>query len=124
MADRYINPKVTTVSTGIPGRHIWNARHNHVVIDDSAAHDGPGDEPGAAELFLAGITGCATLMMERLARASKAPLARVEVSMEGLIDTAAKREGPAVFESARLKFVMVGVSDAQAREMVETYKHR
>jgi uncharacterized OsmC-like protein len=124
MPDRYINPKVTTVSTGIPGRHIWNARHNHVVIDDSAAHDGPGDEPGAAELFLAGITGCATLMVERLARTSKAPLARVEVSMEGVIDTEAKHEGPAVFESARLKFVMVGVSDAQAREMVETYKHR
>lgn len=124
MADRYINPKVTTVSTGILGRHIWSARHNHVVIDDSAAHDGPGDAPGAGELFLAGITGCATPMMERLARSSKAPLKRVEVSMEGLIDTEAKREGPAVFESARLKFVMVGVNDTQAREMVETYKRR
>jgi uncharacterized OsmC-like protein len=122
MAERYINPKVTTVSTGIPGRHIWSARHNHVIIDDSAAHDGPGDAPGAGELFLAGITGCATLMVERLARSSKAPLKRVEVSMEGLIDTQAKREGPAVFESAKLKFKMVGVSEAQAREMVETYK--
>ena len=122
MADRYINPKVTTVSTGIPGRHIWNARHNQLVIDDSAAHGGPGDAPGAGELFLAGITGCATLMVERLAQHSKAPLKRVEVSMEGLIDTEAKHEGPAVFESARLKFVMVGVTGAQAREMVEAYK--
>ncbi len=122
MADRYISPRVTTVSTGIPGRHIWSARHNQVVIDDGAYHGGPGDAPGAGELFLAGITGCATLMMERLAKQSGAPLKRVEVSMEGLIDTQAMREGPAVFENARLKFVMAGVSEAQAREMVEFYK--
>ncbi|HZO80301.1 MAG TPA: OsmC family protein [Candidatus Binataceae bacterium] len=122
MAERYITPKVTTVSTGIPGRHIWTARHNQAVIDDGAYHGGPGEAPGAGELFLAGITGCATLMMERLARQSGAALKRVEVSMEGLIDTQAKREGPAVFENARLKFVMVGVSEAQAREMVEFYK--
>ena len=122
MAERYIRPKVTTVSTGLPGRHIWTARHNHVVIDDSAAHDGPGDAPGAGELFLAGITGCATLMMERLARAANAPLTRVEVSMEGVIDTEARREGPAVFESARLKFVMSGIPEGQAQQFVETYK--
>ena len=124
MAERYIQPKVKTVSTGIPGRHIWSARHNHVVIDDSTAHQGPGDTPGAGELFLAGITGCATLMMERLARAANAALKRVEVSMEGVIDTEARREGPAVFESARLEFVMAGISQAQAQQFVDTYKRR
>lgn len=124
MADRYLRPKVTTVSTGILGRHIWTARHNHVVIDDSAAHDGPGDAPGAGELFLAGITGCATLMMERLARAANAPLRHVEVNMEGVIDTEARREGPAVFESALLEFVMSGIPEAQAQEFVNTYKRR
>jgi uncharacterized OsmC-like protein len=122
MAERYIKPRVTTVSTGIPGRHIWSARHNHVVIDDGAYHGGPGDAPGAAELFLAGITGCATLMMERLAKHSGAPLHRVEVSMEGLIDTEARREGPSAFENARIKFLMAGVSEKQAAEMVEFYK--
>ncbi len=122
MAERYIRPKIKTVSTGIPGRHIWTARHNHVVIDDSAAHGGPGDAPGAGELFLAGITGCATLMMERLARAANAPLSRVEVSMDGVIDTEARREGPAVFESARLEFIMAGISQAQAQQFVDTYK--
>ena len=122
MAERYIRPKVKTVSTGIRGRHIWNARHNHLVIDDSAAHEGPGDAPGAGELFLAGITGCATLMMERLARAANAPLIRVEVRMEGVIDTEARREGPAIFESAHLDFVMAGIPQAQAQQFVETYK--
>jgi uncharacterized OsmC-like protein len=124
MAERYIRPKVKTVSTGIPGRHIWSARHNHLVIDDSAAHQGPGDAPGAGELFLAGITGCATLMMERLARAANAPLKRVEVNMEAMIDTEARREGPAVFQSARLEFVMAGLSQVQAEQFVDTYKRR
>jgi uncharacterized OsmC-like protein len=122
MPERHIRPKVKTVSTGIPGRHIWTARHNHVVIDDSAGHGGPGDAPGAGELFLAGITGCATLMMERLARFANAPLTRVEVNMEGVIDTEARREGPAVFESARLEFVLAGISQAQAQQFVDTYK--
>src|SRR5215469_3222597 len=124
MAERYIRPKIRTVSTGIPGRHIWTARHNHVVIDDSEAHGGPGDAPGAGELFLAGITGCATLMMERLARDENASLKRVEVNMEGVIDTEARREGPAVFESARLEFVMAGVSQVQAQQFVDIYKRR
>jgi uncharacterized OsmC-like protein len=122
MAERYIRPQVRTVSTGLPGRHIWTARHNHVVIDDSAAHGGPGDAPGAGELFLAGITGCATLMIERLARSANAALKRVEVTMEGVIDTEARCEGPAVFQSARLEFLMAGVSQAQAEQFVETYK--
>jgi uncharacterized OsmC-like protein len=124
MAERYIRPQVKTVSTGIPGRHIWSARHNHVVIDDSTAHEGPGDAPGAGELFLAGITGCATLMMERLAHAASVPLKRVEVRMEGVIDTEARREGPAVFESARLEFVMAGIAQAQAQQFVDIYKRR
>ena len=122
MAERYIRPRVKTVITGIAGRHIWTARHNHVVIDDSRAHGGPGDAPGAGELFLAGITGCATLMMERLARAANIPLKRIEVNMEGVIDTEARREGPAVFESAHLEFILAGISQAQAQQFVDTYK--
>jgi uncharacterized OsmC-like protein len=86
------------------------------------AHGGPGDAPGAGELFLAGITGCATLMMERLARAANIPLKRVEVNMEGVIETEARREGPAVFKSARLEFVLAGISQAEAQQFVDTYK--
>jgi uncharacterized OsmC-like protein len=124
VAERYIRPKVKTVSTGIPGRHIWTARHNHLVIDDSTGHEGPGDAPGAGELFLAGITGCATLMIERLARAANALLRSVEVNMEGVIDIEARHQGPAVFESARLEFVLAGISQSQAQHFVDTYKRR
>ncbi len=124
MAERYLNGEIVTRSTGIAGRHLVSARHNHLVLDDTASHGGPGEAPNALELFMAGITGCATLMMERIAAAQKIPLSRVEVSMSAVIDTEAQHQGPPVLASARMKFIMAGVSDAQAREMVDVYKHR
>ena len=78
----------------------------------------------AAELFLSGITACATLMMERLAREAKLPLTRADVTMEGTIDTQMQREGPVVLDRARMNFVLAGISEAQAAQLVETYKRR
>jgi uncharacterized OsmC-like protein len=126
MSDRYITAQVQTYSSGTPGRALSSARTNHFVIDDMASHDhgGPGEAINAAELFLSGITGCAVLMMERLARANNLPLKRTHVSMEGSIDTQAQREGPPVLDSARMKFTLVGLTNAQAKELVDTYKRR
>ncbi len=126
MSERYITAQVRTYSSGTPGRALCSARTNHFVADDMASHDhsGPGEAINAAELFLSGITACAVLMMERLARASSFPLQRADVSMEGSIDTEAVREGPPVLDRAHLRFELVGLSEAQAKEMVETYKRR
>jgi hypothetical protein len=80
----------------MPGRALNSARHNQFVADDLASHGGPGEAINAAELFLSGLTVCAVLMMERLARASSLPLQKAEVTAQGSIDTEAVREGPAV----------------------------
>ena len=124
MSERYITAQVRTYSSGTPGRALCSARANHFVADDIAAHGhgGPGEAINAAELFLSGITACAVLMMERLARASSFPLRRADVSMEGSIDTEAVREGPPVLDRAHMRFELVGLTEAQAKEMVETYK--
>ena len=124
MSDRYITAQVQTYSSGTAGRALSSARANHFVIDDMASHGGPGEAINAAELFLSGITGCAVLMMERLARADNLPLKRTHVSMEGSIDTQAQREGPPVLDSARMQFTLVGLTNAQAKELVDTYKRR
>lgn len=126
MGERYITAQVRTYSSGMPGRALCSARHNHFVADDLATHGygGPGEAINAAELFLSGLTACAVLMMERLARASGVPLKRAEVSAEGSIDTEAVREGPAVLDRAHMRFELVGPTEAQTREMVETYKRR
>ena len=55
--------KVRSYSTGTPGRAICNARTHHFVADDSG-----GEEVGAGELFLSGITACAVNMLERVAK--------------------------------------------------------
>ena len=55
-------------------------------------------------------------------KANTLKIPAVSLNMECVIDTQARREGPAVFESARLEFVMAGLSRAQAQEFVDTYK--
>ncbi len=122
MGEQFIRPKITVRSTGIPGRHIATARANHVVVDDGAAHGGPGEAVGASELFLMGIATCATMMMERIACAEGLDLQRVEVEMESLFDMEAKRSGPPVLDRARIVFRMAGIDETKAREMVEAYK--
>jgi uncharacterized OsmC-like protein len=124
MSERYITAQVRSYTTGTPGRHLCAARGNHFVVDDMPHHGGPGEAVNAAELFLTGITACATLMVERLARAANLPLKRADVSMEGTIDTQMQREGPVVLDRAHIKFVLAGITDAQAKEMVENYKRR
>jgi len=124
MSDRYITAQVKTYSSGTPGRALCSARTNHFVADDLAAHGGPGEAINAAELFPSGITAGAVLMAERLARASNLPLKRAHVSMEGRIDTEAVREGPPVLDRAHMQFMLVGLTNAQAKELVETYKRR
>ena len=126
MSEQYITSQVRTYSSGTPGRALCSARTNHFVVDDLASHDhsGPGEAINAAELFLSGITACAVLMMERLAAASDISLQRTDVTMESAIDTQAVREGPPVLDRAHMTFTLVGPTEAQAQEMVNTYKMR
>ena len=124
MGERYITGQVRTYSSGTPWRVLCAARTNHFVADDVASHGGPGEAVNAVELFLSGITACAVLMFERLARQGGIPLRRADVSMEGTIDTEAVREGPSVLDRARIRCELAGVSEAQARDLVETYKRR
>jgi uncharacterized OsmC-like protein len=113
-----------TYSGGALGRAPNGARRNQFVADDLAAHGGPGDAINAAELFLSELTVCAVLMMERLARASHLPLQKADVTVECSIDTEAIREGPAVLDWTHMRFELVGVNDAQAKEMVTAYKRQ
>ena len=54
MAELALAYKVRSYSTGTLGRSICNARNHHWVADDSG-----GEEIGAGELFLSGISACA-----------------------------------------------------------------
>jgi uncharacterized OsmC-like protein len=115
-----------TSSSGIPGRALGRIRANNFVVDDYsfAPYNGPGEEPGAAELFLEGITACAVLMLERIARTEGLPLEHVRASMEGSRDPDGQRPGPPTFDRARMTLEFRGLTKEQAGQLVETFKGR
>ena len=97
---------------------------DHFVIDDADYNDGPNEAITAAEAFLSGITACAVLMLERLAREGDIPLKWVNVSMDATRDREAVHEVHSVYDLVRMRFELTGPSEAQSRELVETYKRR
>ncbi len=115
-----------TSSSGMPGRALGRVRTNNFVVDDYGfpPYNGPGEEPGAAELFLSGVTACAVLMVERIARTDGIPLEHVRAEMTGSRDPDANRPGPPTFDSARLTFEFTGLTTEQAGLLVEAFKGR
>jgi uncharacterized OsmC-like protein len=81
MGDLTLAYKVRSYSTGTLGRAICNARTHHFVADDAG-----GEEVGAGELFLSGISACAVNMVERLAKEQHIPLQWMDVGVEAYRD--------------------------------------
>ena len=103
MSELTLAYKVRSYSTKTLGRAICNARTHHFVADDAG-----GEEVGAGELFLSGITACAVNMVERLANEGSVALDWMDVGAEAWRD-AGKPEGDlTVYESIRINFEMWG----------------
>ena len=111
--------KVRSYSTGTLGRAICNARTHHFVADDAG-----GEEVGAGELFLSGISACAVNMVERLANQDKTPLQWMDVSVEAYRDPDKKPGELTIYDAIRVHFEMWGVQAEQAEGLVETWKRR
>lgn len=110
---------VRSYSTGTLGRAICNARTHHFVADDAG-----GQEVGAGELFLSGISACAVNMVERLATQDKTPLQWMDVSVEAYRDPDKKPGELTVYDAIRVHFEMWGVQAEHAEGLVETWKRR
>src|SRR5262245_5825350 len=93
--------KVRSYSTGTLGRAICNARTHHFVADDAG-----GEEVGAGELFLSGISACAVNMVERLARQGSMPLQWMDVSVEAYRDPDRVPSEITVYDAIRVHFEM------------------
>ena len=126
MEDRVRITRVRSYSSGTPGRALCQARNHHFVVDDYSYNGGPGEEIGAGEAFLSGITACAVNMLERLAGEAAMPLKWTDVSVEAARDSEAApiHENLSVYDAVRLHFELTGLDDDQAQELVETYKRR
>ena len=115
MADNVHTITVRSYSTGTQGRAIANSRNHHWVIDDGV----PGEEIGAAEAFLSGISGCAVNLISRVAREAGAPLSWVDAVIEADRDNAADP-----IHAIRMRIELTGVDDDQAHELVAAYQNR
>ena len=119
MAQLALAYKVRSYSTGTLGRAICNSRIHHWVADDSG-----GEEIGAGELFLSGISACAVNMVERLAKEGQMPLDWMDVSVEAYRDPDKVLWERTVYDDIRIHFEMWGVSNAHGNQLVEMWKQR
>ena len=116
MAEDLLVSHVRSYSSGTPGRALNQARTNHFVIDSSTNPEAV----SSVESFLAGVAACGVTMIEGLARAGGLPLARLEIGIEGVRLASASD----TFKEVSMRFELAGVSQAQAEELVQTYRNR
>ena len=124
MSERFNTLAVRSYSTGTNGRSITSARANHFVVDDPDYVGGPNEAITAGEAFFSGLTACAVLMVERVARDRQYPLRWLDVSLDATRDMEAVHEVHSLYDRVHMRFELTGVSDDQAQELVEVYKRR
>lgn len=113
------------VSTDIFGRVLVSARDQHLVVDGPIQNGCPGEAMTPAELFLGGVVTCGVEVVQVLARSESIPLRGIAVDIKGTIDRSRPpRTDVSLFNSMRLRFHMRGVTEQQARKLVDAFKGR
>ncbi len=118
MTDDLLVTTVHSSTSGEPGRSLNQARQHHFVIDEPAHGGGPGEEVTPAESFLAGISACGVLLVERQAETTGVTLRRAEATIEG----ERRRADTSWFTRIVLRFHLAGPSQTDAEGLVEHYK--
>ena len=109
---------IRSSSSGTIGRAVSEVRGQRLVLDSSTRP--PQDALTNSEAFLAGISSCGVTLIEMHAQDKGIPVRRLDVTIEG-VRTA---EDPVRFASISMRFEIAGVSQAQAEELVQTYRSR
>jgi uncharacterized OsmC-like protein len=117
--------RVEARSTETFGRVLCSARDQHFVVDGPVQNGCPGEAITPAELFLAGVAACGVELLHVIARDAKLPLLDVLVTAHGVLDRSRPvRSDVSVFNSVRLAFTLDGVDQAQAEELISSFKRR
>lgn len=117
MADDKVET-IASSSSGTIGRARNEVRGVAVAFDSSSR-----PQPDAftnSEAFLAGVSSCGVTLIEMHAQESGVPVKGIQVTIEGG-RTAAE---PNRFATVTMTFEIAGVSQAQADELVATYRGR
>jgi len=110
-------------STDVFGRVLCTVRNHHFIIDGPKHNGCPGEEVTPSEMFLSAIASCGVELVQVLAKDATVPLRGIEVTIGGSLDRS-KRARPDVtlFSAVRLHFQLKGVTDKQARQLVDDFK--
>ena len=107
------------------GRVLCSIRDHHFVIDGPVQNDCPGEEVTPGEVFLASIAACGMELMQVIAREEGVPLTGAVVRASGVVDRSNQaRTDVTTFNSARFRFELAGVSQAQAEVLVVKFTRR
>ena len=112
-------------SSETSGRVLCQAREQHFVIDGPTWNGFPGEALSPGEAFLAGIAACGVELIEMFAADDGLEIGRIEVQIQGVIDRENPlREDLTVFNRVGMQIEISGVSDEQARSLVEGFQRR
>ena len=109
---------VRSSSSGTIGRAVSQSRDARLVLDSSSRPQA--DTMTNSEAFLAGVASCGVTLIEMHAKETAVPLARMDVAIEGMRTA----QEPNRFSLVTMRFELAGVSQAQAEELVTTYRSR
>jgi uncharacterized OsmC-like protein len=113
------------ISTDVFGRVLCKVRNHHFIIDGPEQNGCPGEEVTPAEVFLSGVASCGVELIQVLAKSMAIPLVGVDVRIHGLMDRSRPvRPDVSLFNSVQLDFQLTGVTDKDAKQLVETFKGR
>jgi uncharacterized OsmC-like protein len=117
--------EVQARSSDIFGRVLCGARDHHFIVDGPVQNGCPGEEVTPAEIFLAGVACCGVELVQVLAKSSKIPLKRINVTIRGAMDRSKPvRPDVSLFNSVHLHFKMSGINDEQASQLITSFKGR
>ncbi len=112
-------------SSEVFGRVLCNVRNHHFVVDGPVQNGCPGEEVTPGELFLAAVASCGVELIQVVAKSDGVPLQAIQVEISGWMDRSNPvRADVTVFNSVSLRFQMKGVTDEEARLLVEKFKGR
>lgn len=116
MADEKIET-IRSSSSGTIGRARNDVRGVSIVLDSSSRPQT--DAFTNSEAFLGAVSSCGVTLIEMHAQETGVPLSRTIVTIEG-------RRPPSIprFSAVTMTFELEGVTQAQADELVETYRKR
>jgi uncharacterized OsmC-like protein len=115
MSQNFEIDKAQSQSSGTVGRSHTSA-HGVTITLDASRRPQP-DGVTNSEAFLGSVSSCGVTMIETRAQERKIPLRQTQVTIEG-----SRNPEIARYLSVQMKFVLSGVSQAEAQELIDFYK--